>query len=245
MVENSRPSQGNRPLWQQSWIWFLVALVLVGFGFWPSFLSRMGRLPPHILVHGISATLWMALPVLQGWLILRRKRRLHRRLGYMIVPLAAVVAISGLHVVQTMVSSEGAGITLTTYKFVLLDLTGIALFVVFLTLAIRAARHHDIGLHLRLMACTAIIPLEAANERTAILLWPDVVPNFSVALYASLLSMEALCLALLAAEWRLDRVRWPFPLMLGYYLVMHAIATPVAQSPAFQDFAHWYSRLSA
>lgn len=240
---SSRQGQTKTALARQPWLWFLVALLLVGFGFWPSFLSQIDKVPPHILIHGISATLWMALPVIQGWLILNRKRKLHRRIGYAMLPLAAVVAVSGLHVVQTMVSSEGAGISLTTYKFVLLDLTGIVIFAVFLALGIQAARRYDIGLHLRLMACTAIIPLEAANERTAILLMPGLVPNFSVALYASLFSMELLCIALIVAERKFDRVRWPFPLMLAYYLLMHAIATPVAQSPGFQDFAQWYSRL--
>jgi uncharacterized membrane protein YozB (DUF420 family) len=227
----------------QPWLWFAMALALVAYGFWPSFLSALPKQDSHILVHGISATLWMALPIMQGLLIARRKRATHRRLGYASLPLAAVVVISGLYVVQTMILSEGANVSPVSYKFVLLDLTGIGLFVIFLAMAIKAAKRRDIGLHLRLMACTAIIPLEAANERTAILLFPGVVPGFSEALYASLLSMEASCLALILAEWRLDRIRWPFAFMLGYYLLMHVFATPVALSPEFKAFSHWYANL--
>ena len=160
-----------------------------------------------------------------------------------LLPRQAAAVVSGLRVVQTMVLGDGNDGDLVTIKFVLLDLTGIALFVAFLAMAIRAAQRRDIGLHLRLMACTAIIPLEAANERTAILLLPELVPNFSVALYASLLSMLAICAALMIVEWRADRVRWPFPFMFAYYLVMYAIATPVALSPRFQAFSHWYAHL--
>jgi uncharacterized membrane protein len=229
----------------QPWPWFAMAMALAAFGFWPSFLSVLPTVPSHILVHGISATLWMTLPVIQGLLIARRKRPLHRRLGYASLALAAVVVISGLRVVQTMVLGEEDAVSLTSIKFVLLDLSGIALFVVFLGMAVRAARARNIGLHLRLMACTAIIPLEAANERTAILLLPDIVPDFEVALYASLLSMEAICLVLILVEWRLDRIRWPFPFMLAYYLLMHAIATPVALMPQFQAFCMWYARLGS
>ena len=229
----------------QPWPWFALALALAAFGFWPSFLSVLPTQPAHILVHGISATLWMTLPVVQGLLIARRKRRLHRRIGYASLALASVVVISGLRVVQTMVLKSGTELNLVSIKFALLDLTGIALFVVFLAMAIRAARTHDAGLHLRFMACTAIIPLEAANERTAILLMPGIVPDFGVALYAALFSMEAICLLLIFAERRLDRVRWPFTFMLAYYLLMHAIATPVAMMPGFQAFCLWYARLGS
>ncbi|WP_197042125.1 DUF2306 domain-containing protein [Sandarakinorhabdus oryzae] len=226
---------------RQPWLWFAAALLLTGIGFWPSFLSHISAAPPHILVHGLSATLWMALPVVQAVLIRRRQRGVHRQLGYASLALAAVVAISGLRVVQTMVLTSNPGITLTTYKFVLLDLTGIALFVAFVGLAIRAARRRDIPLHLRLMASSAIIPLEAANERTAILL--GLAPDFSAALYVSLVSIELICVGLILAEWRFSRLRWPVPALLGYYLVMHAIATPVAMNPGFQAFAQAYARI--
>ena len=228
---------------RQPWLWFAIALALAAFGFWPSFLSALPAQPAHILIHGASATLWMALPVIQGLLIANRKRIVHRRLGFASLALAAVVVVSGLHVVQTMILSGGDAVDLVSFKFALMDLTGIALFVTFVAIAIQAAKRRDFGLHLRLMACTAIIPLEAANERTAILLAPRIVPDFSVAIYASLLVMEVICLGLILVEWRLDRVRWPFPFMLGYYLLMHAIANPVALNPTFRAFCIWYAHI--
>jgi hypothetical protein len=239
------PANSTRLSASQPWPWFALAAALAAFGFWPSFLSRLQTVPLHILVHGMSATLWMTLPVVQGVLIAWSNRSMHRRLGYASLVLAAVVVASGLRVVQTMILESGSPADLVSIKFALLDLSGISLFVVFLALAIRSARSHDRGLHVRLMACTAIIPLEAANERTAILLMPGIVPDFGVALYASLLSMEAICVLLMLAEWRVDRVRWPFPFMLGNYLSMHAIATPVALDPRFQAFCTWYAHLGA
>ena len=59
-------------------------------------------------------------------------------------------------------------------------------------MTIKAARRRDIPLHLRLMACTAIIPLEAALERTYIYGTPNLVPNFDVALYASVVTLIVL-----------------------------------------------------
>jgi uncharacterized membrane protein len=240
----TKATKAARSVWfKQPWPWFAIALALTAFGFAPSFYSALLSVPAHILIHGTSATLWMSLPVVQGVLIARRNRKLHRRIGYASLTLAAVVVLSGLRVVQTMVLNGGKPAELVSFKFALLDLTGITMFVIFLAMAIRAAKRHDVGLHLRLMACTAIIPLEAANERTALILCPGFFADFDAALYASLVSIEAICLALILAEWRLDRIRWPFAFMLGYYLLMHAIATPVAQSSAFQAFAQSYAHL--
>lgn len=253
MAGSNQTTKRLQPM-REPWLWFALALALTAFGFWPSFLSRPGAAPSHILIHGLSATLWMLLPVVQAVLIRRRQRVWHRQLGYASLVLAAVVVTTGLRVIQTMVTSEGAGVTLTTTKFVLLDLTGIALFVVAVALAISAARRRDIGLHLRLMAVSAIIPLEAANERTAILLLPGLVPDFSAALYASLISVELICAAIIAADWwrsgvaadlRRGRLRWPMPALLAYYGVMHIVATPVALNPGFQSFSQWFAHIGS
>ncbi|MGE0815482.1 MAG: hypothetical protein AB7O28_18045 [Vicinamibacterales bacterium] len=37
--------------------------------------------------------------------------------------------------------------------------------------------------------------------------------------------------------------RWPFRALFAYYVLKHAIATPVAASPAFQRFCEWYAHL--
>lgn len=225
------------------WPVFAAALVLAVAGFWPSFFGALPDVPSAHVVHGLSATAWMLLPVAQALLIRMRRRRAHRTLGYLALPLAAVVVVSGLYVVQLMVLRNAEQFEIRRIKFVLLDLSGLALFSVFLGLAIRSARRRDIGLHTRLLVCTALIPLEAALERLLATLFPVLVPDLHVGLYAALYSMEGLCLALIVADWRSGRSRWPFPALLGYYVLMHLIATPVAASPAFQRFCEWYARL--
>jgi hypothetical protein len=57
--------------------------------------------------------------------------------------------------------------------------------------------------------------------------------------------MEVTLGALIMGEWRWMRVRWPFPFLLGYYLVMHATVTPVAENPGFQSFARVFARLGS
>jgi hypothetical protein len=72
---------------------------------------------------------------------------------------------------------------------------------------------------------------------------PSLVPDFDAALYASLVSLEVACAALVLVEWRSGRVRWPIPTLLGYYLLMHVTLTPLATGEGFQQFSKWLARV--
>ena len=173
-MTNPLPNRSTKTLpgWVQHWwAWFAAAFLVTFVSFWPSFFSAISNAASHILIHGLSATAWMLLTVAQALLINSRLRNIHRKLGYVSITLAAIVVVSGLWVLKTMMlgdngpATEGFALSL---KFFYLDVTGLALFCIFLGLAIRAARQRDIALHLRLIACTAIIPLEAVLELSLI-----------------------------------------------------------------------------
>ena len=188
----------------------------------------------------------MLLTVAQAVLIKKGWRNTHRKLGYVSIGLAAIVVVSGLWVLKTMMLGDNGpgtdGFPLSL-KFFYLDVTGLALFGIFLGLAIKAARQRDIALHLRLIACTAIIPLEAVLERSYLYGTPSLVPNLDVALIASEVTLIALTSALVVAEWRYSQLRWPFTLMLGYYLTMLFTQDLMAQSQWFTTLALDYANL--
>ena len=231
---------------QHWWAWFAAAFLVTFVSFWPSFFSAISNAASHILIHGLSATAWMLLTVAQALLINSRLRNIHRKLGYVSITLAAIVVVSGLWVLKTMMlgdngpATEGFALSL---KFFYLDVTGLALFCIFLGLAIRAARQRDIALHLRLIACTAIIPLEAVLERTYLYGTPSFVPNLDVALIASEITLIVLTAGLVLGEWRFSRVRWPFTLMLSYYLTMLFTQNLMAESQWFITIALEYANL--
>jgi hypothetical protein len=105
------------------------------------------------------------------------------------------------------------------------------------------ARRRDIPLHLRLMACTAIIPLEAALERTYIYGTPNLVPNFDVALYASVVTLIVLTAVLVASEWWYGRSRWPFAVLLAYFVIMLLTTDMIAQTEWFNSLAISYANI--
>lgn len=223
------------------WPVFAAALALTLSGFWPEFFSKLPSTPLPHHVHGWSATAWMLLPLVQYALLRRGERRVHRLVGYASLALAVVVAISGVYVVRMMAFTNLTTFRLASVKFVWLDLTGIALFCVYVAAAISAARQRDVRLHVTTLVASAFIPLEAALERVFVYGLPSLVPDFDAGLYASLVTLEVACAALVLMEWRSGRVRWPIPILLGYYLVMHATLTPLAMSPGFQRFSDWFA----
>ena len=235
------------PRWSQRWwIWFAAIFVITFLSFWPSFFSAIVNVDTTIVIHGISAIAWMLLAIIQASLIKSRWRRHHRTVGYISLTLAAILVLSGLQVIQTMILRDGGaadGIPLLGIKFFYIDFTALVLFCVFLGLAIKAARRRDIPLHLRLMACTAIIPLEAALERTYIYGTPNLVPNFDVALYASVVTLIVVAAVLVAIEWWYGRSRWPFAVLLAYFVIMLLTTDMIAQTEWFNALAISYANI--
>jgi len=230
---------------QEWWVWFSAIFLLTFVSFWPSFFSAIVNIETHIIIHGISAISWMLLAVVQAWLIKSRWRKHHRTIGYASLVLAVILVLSGLQVLQTMLKNSGLekGISLLAIKFLYIDITALLLFCVFLWLAIKAARQRDFSLHMRLMACTAIIPLEAALERTYIYGAPSLVPNFDVALYASVITLIVLLVVLVGLDRWHKRSRWPYAALLAYFVLMLLTTDIIAQSEWFNSFAIFYAKL--
>lgn len=231
---------------QQWWVWFSVIFLLTFVSFWPSFFSAIVTIKTHIIIHGISAISWMLLAAVQAWLIKSKWRKYHRTTGYASLVLAVILVLSGFQVLQTMLLKNDSlekGIPLLAIKFLYIDITALLLFCVFLWLAIKAARQRDFSLHMRLMACTAIIPMEAALERTYIYGTPGLVPNFNVALYASLITLIVVMIVLVGLDrWR-KRSRWPYAVLLAYFILMLLTTDFVAQTEWFKSFAIFYAKL--
>ena len=238
-----RTKQNSDRLFADPRAFFITAFGLAVAGFWPSFFAILPSTSPVLLVHGFSATLWMLLPLFQAWAVRSGLRQVHRKVGYASLALAFVLVVSGLHVVQLMVLRNPEAVSVTSVKFVWLDLTGLALFTFFLVAAIRAARAKDFHLHVRLLACTSIIPLEAALERLLLMLFPRMIADFDASLNCTLILLETVCAALVVLDWRRANRSWPFAVLLGYYLLMHLTLEPVASDPAFQSFSVWFARL--
>jgi uncharacterized membrane protein YozB (DUF420 family) len=155
----------NAGLLQRPQFHFLLAFALSLAGFWPSFFSQIATTDTAHLLHGLSATAWMAIPIIQAWLASHRRLRAHRNLGRIWLLLAPVVVASGLYMVQLMIGSYEQSGEVTLLKFAFLDIVAMTLFVTFLVLSVRSIRRRQVDAHARYMACTTLFALEPALER--------------------------------------------------------------------------------
>lgn len=232
------------PNWiQHWWAWFALLFAVTFFSFWPSFFSAITNSATPYVVHGFTATSWMVLAIVQAVIIRGRWRANHRIVGYGSLALAAATVFSGVQMIKIMVGRDPVEVADRHVAFFYVDATGLILFVALLWRAVLAARQRDIALHLRLIACTAVVPLEAALERLWRIVLPTQVPDFKIAYFWSLTTLEALMVAVIASEWWFKRLRWPFPLMLAYYLLMHTTSFPLATTSWFRAFALWFGGL--
>lgn len=82
--------------------WLLLLFPLTALAFWPSYFSDMRGASIAFHVHGLTASLWLALLALQSLSIHQRRNELHRRLGYASLALFPLFTVGGLMVMQTM-----------------------------------------------------------------------------------------------------------------------------------------------
>jgi hypothetical protein len=222
---------------RQPWVWMALALATMMAGFWPSFFARLDETDLPHLVHGVTATLWMATAVLQSWLISRRAVHLHRKFGRWLLLLPPVIVLSGLQMIAVMLTDTSNPPPLVSFKFAYLDSMGLVFFLAGIVIAVRHARRHNIPQHLRWMACTVLLALEPALERLYLTVLPGLVADFDDALYVALITVEAILLVLIVRDWRVGRRSTPYWYLLAFFALIHASATTVASHPGFQAVA--------
>lgn len=83
--------------------WYLLALFpLAGLAFWPNYVSKLATSSAAFHLHGVTASLWIALVAFQSWSIHHRRNALHRQLGLASFALFPFFVTGGLLIVQSI-----------------------------------------------------------------------------------------------------------------------------------------------
>lgn len=94
---------GEEPMPYRHAHWYLLLLFpLTGLAFWPGYFSKFATSPYAFHVHGITASLWIALLAVQSWTIHHRRSAVHRGAGIASLALFPFFLVGGLLVLQTM-----------------------------------------------------------------------------------------------------------------------------------------------
>lgn len=138
----------------------LLALVpLIALAFWPGYFSRLGQTPWTIHVHGVTASAWVLMLLVQSWAIHHGQVKLHRAVGRATFVLVPVFVAGGLLVLQSMAHGTfggehpfyavfGAGLGAV-------DLLAVLFFSIFVYAGLRKRR--QVQLHARYMLATVLL----------------------------------------------------------------------------------------
>jgi hypothetical protein len=221
-------SEDKQFFYSRAYIYFGMAFLVTIAGFWPSYFSRLGKTSVFHHFHGISATLWMLLLVVQPLLYRMDKIEWHRMSGKVSFLLVPLIVIGGLIMVHMMLNDERYPAFLA-YKLSFIDFFVIITFVMFYVLAIKNVR--DTQYHARYMACTVFGPLLPALGR----LFPNIglVDNLVISLDVSYFVIEAVIILLILDDRRRGKIRLPYVLALGLMVTQHIIMHFIA------DWSWW------
>lgn len=215
----------------------LVACAAVAIGFSTTYFLPLARGsfagPAVAHIHGLLFMSWVALLLVQPWLVRRRNTRLHRRIGLVALPLALAMAASGLGVgVHAVTRDLAAGGGAEAYSQLVGVATAMAVFVAYVAIALAFRKRPD--WHKRMMLLATIAILWPAWFRFRHLLpWvphPDIVLGVIV-------SDSLILIAMLRDKLKFGRVH-PAYLVFGLVLIAdHVGETLLYDSPAWRAAA--------
>ena len=204
--------------YSRAYIYFGIAFLVTIIGFYPSYFNRLLETGAAHHFHGITATLWMLLLVVQPLLYKLDKIELHRKLGKVSFLLVPLIVIGGLIMVHYMVNAERYPGNLA-YQLAFIDFFVIIMFLLFYILAIKNVR--DTQYHARYMACTLFGPLLPALTRLVI--QTGLVDSFNAALHLSYFLIEAVLILLITDDYRKGKIRLPYLLAFGLIIIQHGM----------------------
>lgn len=219
-------------LYRYSYLYFSLAAAVTVFAFFPSYFNRLRATDSAHHLHGITATLWLILLIIQPFLYQAGKLSWHRQFGKISFLLVPMIIISALNMVQIMMLSKDSYPPLIPYQLAFIDFTTLIQFLLFYILAIKKRR--NIHLHARYMACTVLGPLIPALTR--LLFRIPFVDNFNTALNISYILIEIVLILLLLDDKRTGKLRLPYVLAFILFALQHFIMNFISQS-------EWWTKL--
>jgi hypothetical protein len=220
----------------------VVALGVVLGGFTLTYLVPMTTTPsftlrPMVHLHGIMYFAWMLLFILQPVLVRNGNTKLHKKIGVAGFILAGAMVIVGVTTAVTGARLNSPTLAvggLTPQQFLIVPLTDMLLFVIYLGLSVGSLKNHEA--HKRLMVLATLALLPAAFGRIATL---SQIENPAIIIVLT----ESLLLAAIAFDYIAKRkihavYKWGGALMI----IVHFVRFPLGSSGLWASVSEWILR---
>ena len=205
--------------YKNAYLYLALGLVIVVIGFTPSYFSRLSELSSPYHIHGISATLWMILLIIQPYLYKKGKLKLHKILGWSSLVLVPMIIIGGMKMMQFMIQHQENYPPDTVYKLAFIDALTLFSFGLLFLLAIWYRR--NLQLHARYMVSTIFGPLLPALTRVFFIL--GIGTSFDTALTYSYLLVELVLILIIWTERTKKEMKITYFPFLAFIVLEHLL----------------------
>ncbi len=218
---------------------FFVALI----GFWQSYFSKFfdgvkfNSIDGYIHFHAATMVLWITLLITQALLIRFKHNSWHRLLGRFSFVLVPLVIISLILLAHSQIVLGDYGVTYNRLYILFLQLSLLVIFVIAYVLAM--INRKTPARHARYMIATSLTLIDPAVARLPINL-PDI--PFSYQVYTFSL-IDLILVILIIAEYRQQRGREVFPIMLAIFVFFQWLNLTWTRSEWWDNFALWFAML--
>lgn len=239
-MRNETYSTEKKLFYGNAFWYFILAAAVTVFAFFPSYFSKLTVTDPAHHLHGITATLWLILLIIQPLLYRAGKLKWHRLIGKISFLLVPLIIVSALNMVHIMIIRKDDFPPLIPYQLAFIDFVTLIQFLLFYILALKERR--KIHLHARYMVCTVLGPLIPALTR--LLFRIPGIDNFSKSLNISYFIIELVLILLLLDDKRSGKVRFPYLLALVLFTIQHLLMNIISEIPQWTELMDAFARLN-
>lgn len=207
------------PFYKHAHWYFLLVMGITALAFFPSYFQRLSKTDASHHFHGITATLWLLMLVVQPFLHRNGWMNGHRWLGKFSLVLAPLVVIGAYTMIGSMMIAKDSYPHIIPYQLAFIDFFTLLLFVYFYSLAIFYRR--NLQLHARYMVCTVLGPLIPTLTRVLFII--PAVNSFSKSLNLSYIIVELILLILIWDDKRQGSFHKPYVIAMVLFVVQHVL----------------------
>ncbi|QCK15811.1 hypothetical protein [Mangrovivirga cuniculi] len=214
--------QIRNTFYKNSFAFLSLGLLAVIIGFSQSVTSRFSTFTWIYHVHGVSATLWMVLLIIQPLTYRYNKLKVHRVIGWTSILIVSIIVVAGITMMKNMIINRASYPPGTVYKLAFIDATTLIAFISFYSLGIYYRK--SLKLHARFMVCTIFAPFIPALTRVFFVF--NLADGFNTALTYSYLLIEIAILLILFTERKSKEIKYTYLpaliIMLCQHLLMYS-----------------------
>ncbi|MEQ9406007.1 MAG: hypothetical protein RIM99_20615 [Cyclobacteriaceae bacterium] len=201
-------------------LYLAAGLLAVIIGFSKTYFNQLGEfaLPYHL--HGISASLWMILLIVQPWLFQKGKLKAHRMLGWTSLVLVPTIVIAGIVMMRLMIQGQANYPPNVVYQLAFIDTLTLFGFAMLYVLALYYRK--NLMLHSRFMVITIFGPLVPALTRL-FMINLGIASNFNDGLTYSYLLIELVLVVIIWKERNRKEIKWTYVPFLIFIAVQHVL----------------------